>query len=162
MYADRFAPYTATNIHHSKRAHVPGYRAEVVRDGVIVAKISIPDNDAAVEHEFTSVAHRFRFEQHLATLTPGFFPEKLADEETMRACFLLDLVDAVHADDQLQRMCQEHTVFRLKGDFEDHWRELDQPYSAAVATAIRKEYKAGLDVIANEIFGQVKQEVGHA
>jgi hypothetical protein len=162
MYADRFAPYSATNIHYAKRAQVPGFRADVVRDGVVVAKISIPDNDAAVEHEFTSVAHRFRFEQHLASLAPAFFPEKLADEDTMRACFLLDLVDAEHADTQLQQMCQSHTVFRLKGDVEDHWRELDEPYSPALAKAIRSEYQSGLDMIANEIYGTSATGVGHA
>ena len=91
---ERFAPYSATNIRYMPRAKRPGLAADIVRDGTVVAKILIPDDEPGVEHDFTTVAGRYYFDRHLATLPADFFEESLMDDDTVRACFLIDLVDA--------------------------------------------------------------------
>lgn len=106
MSTERFAPYSATNIRYMARAKRPGLAADIVRDGSVVAHIVIPDDEPGVEHEFTTVAARYYFDRFLANLPPDFFEESLMDDDTVRACFLIDLVDATldqRMDDLRQR-----------------------------------------------------------
>ncbi|UJJ60650.1 hypothetical protein [Rhodanobacter denitrificans] len=94
MPTERFAPYSATNIRYMSRAKRPGLAADIVRDGQVVAHIVIPDDEPGVEHDFTTVAASYYFDRHLASLPATFFDETLMDDDTVRACFLIDLVDA--------------------------------------------------------------------
>ncbi|KZC32602.1 hypothetical protein RhoFW510R10_11850 [Rhodanobacter sp. FW510-R10] len=76
------------------RAKRPGLAADIVRDGIVIAHIVIPDDEPGVEHDFTTVAGRYYFDRYLANLPSDFFDESLMDDDTVRACFLIDLVDA--------------------------------------------------------------------
>ncbi|KZC41104.1 hypothetical protein RHOFW510R12_00570 [Rhodanobacter sp. FW510-R12] len=116
MSTKRFAPYSARNIRYMARAKQPGLAAEIVRDGLVVARIVIPDDEPGVQHEFTTVAARYYFDRHLATLPPDFFEESLMDDDTVRACFLIDLVDATldeRMDDLRQRWVSPKNRGRL-------------------------------------------------
>lgn len=150
MHAVRFAPYQARNIRHSHRAHTPGTRADILRNGVLVARVSIPDNDSAVEHEFVGEAERYTYDRDLAALDPDFFEESLADVDTLRAWFLVQLLKATHQDDQLRVLCESGTVFRLRGDVERAWRIASGAHSEASVARLRAHFGDALEVIANE------------
>lgn len=111
---DRFAPYSATNIRYMSRAKRPGLAADIVRDGAVVAHIVIPDDEPGVEHDFTTVAGRYYFDQHLAGLPSDFFDESLVDDDTVRACFLIDLVDAT-LDEGMNDLRQRWTSPKHRG-----------------------------------------------
>jgi hypothetical protein len=150
MHAARFAPYQAKNIRHSHRAHTPGMRADIYRNGALVARVSIPDNDSAVEHQFVGEAERYTYDRDLAVLEPDFFEEALADVDTLRAWFLVQLLKATHLDNQLRVLCQSGTVFRLRGDVERAWRVAGELHSEAPAARIRAHFGDAVEVIANE------------
>jgi len=119
-----------------------------------VAKVTLHASDGSVELQFKSNADEYRFLRHIARLPDDAFDAPFADRYTAAALFILDLFDRVHENQWLMKRCRTCTMFRITGDPENLWRQLDVSFNKQVAQQLRKDAGKQLECIANEVLAQ--------
>jgi hypothetical protein len=116
-----------------------------------VAKVALHAEDGSVEIQFKSNVDEYRFLRMIAQLPTDAFDAPFADRYTAAALFILELFDRGHETLWLKKRCRDSTVYRIAGDPEDLWRQIDVRFNATVARQLRKDAGGRLECIGNEM-----------
>ena len=157
---NRFYPYAFRNMRPKPDRSVRnGFTATLLRGDLPVANIdagNVEDPDQ-IDIEFISEAEQEAFIRFSAARMSeedrafsNFTDETAPVNEQLDAdeAFIRLLAEDTYHSLRLAKICETSTLFALPGDHKNQWRQVDAPYRAALATAIRRQHPEA--VILNE------------
>lgn len=150
--ANRFFPYAFRNMRPKPDRTVRnGFTATLLRGDLPVANIDAgnPEDPDRIDVEFISQAEQDAFIRFSAARMTeqdrafsNFTDDTAPSAEMLDAdeAFIRLLAEDTYHSVRLSKICETSTLFALPGDQKNQWRQIDAPYRAALATAIRRQH----------------------
>lgn len=129
--------------HEKLSEETPCFSADVYADGKKFAEVSNDGHGGANRWFYTDRDLAKKVEAWAATQETKYPDEKLDQllDKPMRVAELLP---------QFKRWCKAKTMFRLKGDAKDQWRQVTSPFTPAVKKFLVEKYGDTLEFVLNE------------
>jgi hypothetical protein len=147
-----FGRYSVTEVELANGSATNGFTAKLCKDGKPIAVLTDLGEDTPCQFTWLDTDEAKRFVNYVRSQpaeASGFNLEPWGTEWDM-SLFAAALVDQQQFDADVRERCQTKTLYRLKGDDPNTYRELNHPYDHRSRKHLEDMYNDQLEEIANE------------